>query len=86
MRYEIIGKNGFVVIDVIKVYVVKKLDKIVNMFDVRVIDIVCVVLCVYKEYFKVEVIIFVLYIILRSEVRDFDMYVVIDKSVDKLIV
>src|SRR5690554_4602143 len=84
MRYEIIGKNGFVATEAIKAYVVKKLDKIVNMFDVRVIDTVRVVLRVYKEYSKVEVTIPAPYIILRSEVRDPDMYAAIDKSEDKL--
>ena len=54
------------------------------MFDVRVIDTVRVVLRVYKEYSKVEVTIPAPYIILRSEVRDADMYAAIDKSVDKL--
>lgn len=84
MRYEIIGKNGFVATEAIKAYVAKKLDKIVNIFDRNVIDSVRVVLRVYKEYSKVEVTIPAPYIILRSEVRDSDMYAAIDKSVDKL--
>ncbi|WP_025725168.1 ribosome hibernation-promoting factor, HPF/YfiA family [Acholeplasma granularum] len=84
MRYEIIGKNGFTATEAIKDYVVKRLDKIVSIFDKNVIDTVRVVLRVYKEYSKVEVTIPAPYIILRSEVRDPDMYAAIDKSVDKL--
>ena len=84
MRYEIIGKNGFVTTEAIKAYVVKRLDKIVNILNKQVIDTVRVVLRVYKEYTKVEVTIPAPYIILRSEVRDPDMYAAIDKSVDKL--
>lgn len=84
MRYEIIGKNGFVATEAIKAYIEKRLDKIVNILNKQVIDTVRVVLRVYKEYSKVEVTIPAPYIILRSEVRDPDMYAAIDKSVDKL--
>lgn len=84
MRYEIIGRNGFTPTDAIKAYVEKRLDKIVNILNKKVIDHVRVVLRVYKEYSKVEVTIPAPYIILRSEVRDPDMYTAIDKSVDKL--
>ncbi|CDR31206.1 Ribosome-associated factor Y [Acholeplasma oculi] len=84
MRYEIIGKNGFTPTDAIKAYVEKKLNKVVQIFDAKLIEQVRVVLRVYKEYSKVEVTIPAPYIILRSEVRDADMYAAIDKSVDKL--
>ncbi len=84
MRYEIVGKNGFVPSDAIKKYVEKKLNKVVNFFDAKLIENVRVVLRVFKEYSKVEVTIPAPYIILRSEVRDPDMYAAIDKTVDKL--
>src|SRR5690554_4140462 len=84
MRYEIIGKNGFVATKAIKDYVIKKLDKVVKIFDKTVLNNIRVVLKMYKEYSKVEVTIPAPYIILRSEVRDPDMYTAIDKSVEKL--
>ncbi len=84
MRYEIIGKNGFAPSDAIKAYIEKKLSKVVNFFDAKSIDNVRVVLRVFKEYAKVEVTIPAPYIVLRSEVRDPDMYAAIDKTVDKL--
>lgn len=84
MRYEITGKNGFVPTDAIKKYVEKKVNKIVNIFEKGTIDVVRVALSVYKDYSKVEVTIPAPYIILRSEVKDPDMYAAIDKTVDKL--
>lgn len=84
MNYEITGKDGFVPSEAIKSYIVKKLNKVVNFFDAKLIDTVRVVLKVFKEQTKVEVTIPAPYIILRSEVSDPDMYAAIDKTVDKL--
>lgn len=84
MRYEIVGKEGFTPTDAIKTYVEKRLDKIIGFFDRDAIDVVVVTLQVYKDHSKVEVTIPAPYIVLRSEVRDPDMYAAIDKSVDKL--
>src|SRR5690606_12494018 len=84
MRYEIIGKNGFQPTESINAYVEKRLNKIISLFDARSIDNVRVVLSVYKTFSKVEVTIPAPYVLLRSEVKDPDMYAAIDKSVDKL--
>ncbi|MBN3490710.1 ribosome-associated translation inhibitor RaiA [Acholeplasma equirhinis] len=84
MRYEIIGKNGFQPTESINAYIEKRLNKIISLFDARSIDNVRVVLSVYKTFSKVEVTIPAPYVLLRSEVKDPDMYAAIDKSVDKL--
>lgn len=84
MRYEITGKNGFVATDAIKDYVEKKMMKVINFFDNDAVDYARVVLSAYKNYTKVEVTIPSPFIILRSEVKDPDMYAAIDKTVDKL--
>ena len=84
MRYEIIGKDDFEPTDAIRMYIKKKIDKVINFFDSSAVDNVRVVLRVFKDYSKVEVTIPAPYIVLRSEVRDPDMYAAIDKSVDVL--
>ncbi|HLT00494.1 MAG TPA: ribosome-associated translation inhibitor RaiA [Acholeplasma sp.] len=84
MRYEIIGRNGFQPTQAIEKYIEKKLTKIISFFDEKSIDTVRVVLGVYKEFSKVEVTIPAPYILLRSEVKDPDMYAAVDKTVDKL--
>ncbi|HKL61319.1 MAG TPA: ribosome-associated translation inhibitor RaiA [Acholeplasma sp.] len=85
MRYEIIGKNGFVPTDAIKSYATKRLDKVISFFDESLIQEVRVVCKVYKDHHKVEVTIPTKGTVLRAEVLDPDMYTAIDKSVDKLI-
>ncbi len=84
MRYDIIGKNGFVPTDAIKIYATKRLAKVVSFFDESLITEVRVVCKVYKDHHKVEVTIPARGTVLRSEVSDPDMYTAIDKSVDKL--
>ena len=84
MKYEIIGKNGFIPTPAIKEYAEKKLDKIVAYFDKGVITEVRVVCKTYPEFHRVEVTIPARTITLRAETSDPDMYAAIDKSVDKL--
>ncbi|VEU82734.1 ribosome hibernation-promoting factor, HPF/YfiA family [Acholeplasma hippikon] len=84
MRYEITGKNGFQPTDAIRAYVEKKMVKVINFFDNNAVDYARIVLSAYKNFTKVEVTIPSPYIILRSEVKDPDMYAAIDKTVDKL--
>lgn len=84
MRYEITGRDGYEPTSAVRSYIEKKLKKIVNFFDARSVDSVRVVLKQYTEFYKVEVTIPAPYIILRSEVKDPDIYAAIDKTVDKL--
>lgn len=84
MRYDIVGKNGFVPNPAIENYVKKRLRKVISFFDPNWVIGVNVVLKTYKDHSKVEVTIPCKGITLRSEVSDADMYRAIDKTSDKL--
>jgi len=84
MKYDVIGKNGFVPTQAIKDYAAKRLDKIVGLFDKGVVSEARIVCKVYPDYQRVEITIPAPQITLRAETSDADMYAAIDKSVDKL--
>lgn len=84
MRYDIVGKNGFVPNPAIENYVKKRLRKVISFFNPNWVIGVNVVLKTYKDHSKVEVTIPCKGITLRSEVSDADMYRAIDKTSDKL--
>lgn len=84
MKYDIIGKNGFQPTQAIKDYAIKRLEKIVALFDKGVITEARVVCKVYPETQRVEVTIPAPQITLRAETSDPDLYAAIDKTVDKL--
>ncbi len=84
MKFEVIGKNGFVPTEAIKSYAEKKLQKVIDFFGKDVVQSVTVICKVYKDHHKVEVTIPAPSIILRSEVSEQDMYAAIDRSVDAL--
>lgn len=84
MKFEVIGKNGFIPTEAIKNYAEKKLQKVIDFFGNDVIESVTVICKVYKDHHKVEVTIPAPNIILRSEVSEQDMYAAIDRSVDAL--
>lgn len=83
--YEILGKNGFVPTEAIKQYAIKRLKKIESLFSEDTINRIRVVTKVYSNYHKVEVTVYATGQIIRAEVSDEDMYVAIDKSIDKLV-
>ncbi|MFA5560870.1 MAG: ribosome-associated translation inhibitor RaiA [Acholeplasmataceae bacterium] len=85
MKFEILGKNGFVPSDAIKAYAEKRLAKVVSVFGPGVVHEVRIVCKVYKDHHKVEVTIPAKSTIIRAEVADVDMYAAIDKANDKLI-
>lgn len=84
MRYDIVGKNGFVPNPAVENYVKKRLQKVISFFNPNWVIGVNVVLKTYKDHAKVEVTIPCKGITLRSEVSDQDMYRAIDKTSDKL--
>lgn len=84
MKYEVVGKNGLVVTEAMKVYAIEKLGKVEQYFTEHE-HIECrVVFKIYPEGQKVEVTIPVKHMILRSEVVEADIYAAIDRAVDKL--
>lgn len=85
MRYEILGKNGYVPTRQVETYVKKRLEKAISFFNPQWVIGVRVVLKEYKDHSKVEVTIPCKGITLRSEVSDPDIYRAIDKTSDKLI-
>lgn len=85
MKYEILGKNGFVPTQAIKDYAEKRLSKVVSFFGPDVIHEVRVVCKVYRDHQKVEVTIPARSTVLRAEVSDVDMYAAIDRANDKLV-
>lgn len=85
MKFEVVGKNGFVPTNAIKVYAEKKLSKVVSFFGPEVISEVRVVCKVYKDHHKIEVTIPAKGTVLRAEVSDIDMYSAIDRASDKLV-
>lgn len=85
MKFEILGKNGFVPSDAIRAYAEKRLAKVVSLFGPDVVHEVRIVCKVYKDHHKVEVTIPAKSTIIRAEVADVDMYAAIDKANDKLI-
>lgn len=85
MRYEILGKNGYVPTRQVETYVKKRLEKVISFFNPQWVIGVRVVLKEYKDHSKVEVTIPCKGITLRSEVSDPDIYRAIDKTSDKLI-
>ena len=84
MMVEVIGKNGFIPTEAIRLYAAKKLDKVISMFGEDAINRVRVVTKVYNDHHKVEVTIYAKGQMIRAEVEDTDMYAAIDKSIDKL--
>ncbi|MCD4826869.1 MAG: ribosome-associated translation inhibitor RaiA [Acholeplasmataceae bacterium] len=85
MKFEILGKNGFVPTPAIKAYAEKRYSKIISFFGPEVVDEIRVVCKVYKDHHKVEVNVFAKKTIVRAEVSDKDMYAAIDRANDKLI-
>jgi putative sigma-54 modulation protein len=85
MKFDIVGKNGFVPSPAIKAYAEKRLGKVVSIFGPDVIHEVRVVCKVYKDHHKIEVTIPAKNTVLRAEVSDQDMYAAIDKANDKLV-
>ncbi len=85
MKFEVLGKNGFVPTHAIKDYAEKKLNKVVSFFGPEVISEVRVVCKVYKDHHKIEVTIPAKGTVLRAEVVDVDMYSAIDRASDKLV-
>jgi putative sigma-54 modulation protein len=85
MKFEVLGKNGFIPTKAIKAYVEKRLSKVVSFFGPEVITEVRVVCKVYKDHHKIEVTIPAKSTVLRAEVSDPDMYAAIDKVNDKLV-
>lgn len=84
MRFEIIGKNGYVPTKKEEEYIKKRLEKPINVFNPDWILSVTVVLKQYKDRSKVEVTIPGKGITLRSEASEADMFRAIDKTRDKL--
>lgn len=84
MRYDIIGKNGFVPTEAVENYVKRRLQKVISAFNPDWVLSVKVVLKTYRDHTKVEVTIPGKGITLRSETADEDMYRAIDKTSDKL--
>ncbi len=83
MKFQIVGKN-IVVTDAIKSAIEKKLSKMDKYF---IIDdnVLCRALVrSYKVGAKVEVTIFTPHMDFRVEEQDEDLYVAVDKSIDKL--
>ena len=85
MKFEIVGKNGFVPTEAIKAYAEKRFNKVVSFFGPEVISEVRVVCKVYKDHHKIEVTIPAKGTVLRAEVSDQDMYAAIDKANDKVV-
>ncbi|TVP86495.1 MAG: ribosome-associated translation inhibitor RaiA [Acholeplasmataceae bacterium] len=85
MKFEVLGKNGFVPTDAIRAYAEKRLMKVVSFFGPEVISEIRVVCKVYKDHHKIEVTIPAKSTVLRAEVTDPDMYTAIDKANDKLV-
>ncbi|MFP4177809.1 MAG: ribosome hibernation-promoting factor, HPF/YfiA family [Acholeplasmataceae bacterium] len=85
MKYEVLGKNGFVPTQAIKDYAEKRLNKVVSFFGPDVIHEVRVVCKVYRDHHNVEVTIPAKSTVLRAEVSDVDMYAAIDRANDKLV-
>lgn len=85
MKFEILGKNGFVPTKAIKAYAEKRFEKVVSFFGPEVVDEIRVVCKVYKDHHKVEVSVFAKKTVVRAEVSDEDMYAAIDKANDKLV-
>ncbi|MDI6452882.1 ribosome hibernation-promoting factor, HPF/YfiA family [Peloplasma aerotolerans] len=85
MKFEVLGKNGFVPTKAIKDYAEKRFSKVVSFFGPEVISEVRVVCKVYKDHHKIEVTIPAKGQVLRAEVSDMDMYAAIDKANDKLV-
>lgn len=85
MKFEVVGKNGFVPTNAIKDYAEKRFSKVVSFFGPEVISEVRVVCKVYKDHHKIEVTIPAKGTVLRAEVVDIDMYAAIDKANDKLV-
>lgn len=85
MKFEVLGKNGFVPTKAIKDYAEKRFSKVVSFFGPEVISEVRVVCKVYKDHHKIEVTIPAKGQVLRAEVSDVDMYAAIDKANDKLV-
>src|SRR5690554_2089255 len=85
MRFEIIGKNNYVVTKAIEDYVHKRLDKVFNSLHENWVISARVLLKQYRDHGKVEVTIPCKGITLRSEASGPDMYSSIDKTVDKLL-
>ncbi|MFH0766975.1 MAG: ribosome-associated translation inhibitor RaiA [Bacillota bacterium] len=85
MKFEVLGKNGFVPTDAIKDYAEKRFNKVVSFFGPEVVSEVRVVCKVYKDHTKIEVTIPAKGTVLRAEVADVDMYAAIDKANDKLV-
>lgn len=84
MKFEIIGKNGYVPSQKEEAYLKKRLEKPIKMFNPEWILSVTVILKEYKDKCKVEVTIPGRGITLRSEASDVDMLRAIDKTRDKL--
>ncbi len=85
MKFEVLGKNGFIPTDAIKAYAEKRFNKVISFFGPDVIQEVRVVCKVYKDHHKIEVTIPAKGTVLRAEVSDPDMYAAIDKANDKLV-
>ncbi|MBE0700802.1 MAG: ribosome-associated translation inhibitor RaiA [Acholeplasmataceae bacterium] len=85
MKFEVLGKNGFIPTDAIKAYAEKRFNKVVSFFGPEVVSEVRVVCKVYKDHHKIEVTIPAKSTVLRAEVSDPDMYAAIDKANDKLV-
>ncbi|BCR36366.1 ribosome hibernation-promoting factor, HPF/YfiA family [Mariniplasma anaerobium] len=85
MKFEILGKNGFVPTNAIKDYAEKRFTKVISFFGPEVVDEIRVVCKVYKDHHKVEVNVFAKKTIVRAEVSDKDMYSAIDRANDKLV-
>ncbi len=85
MKFEVLGKNGFIPTEAIKQYAEKRFNKVVSFFGPEVVSEVRVVCKVYKDHHKIEVTIPTKGNVLRAEVSDPDMYAAIDKANDKLV-
>lgn len=85
MKFEVLGKNGFIPTQAIRDYAEKRFAKVVSFFGPEVINEVRVVCKVYKDHHKIEVTIPARNTILRAEAQDADMYAAIDKANDKLV-
>lgn len=83
MKYQIVGKN-IVVTEAISNIIKKKLARMDAYFDPNE-DVSCrAVVRSYKTGAKVEITIFTKDTILRTEVKNDDLYAAVDLSVDKL--
>lgn len=84
MEYQIVGKN-ISVTEGISSAIKKKLSKMDKYFDPKD-EVMCrAVVRSYKNEAKVEITITTKNIMLRSEVKDRDLYAAIDISIDKLV-